>query len=416
MTTKQYALTALVCLALAGPCFAKGAQDAAAADPSGLSGRLTLWIDDAEWGRRLASAFRKAHPGVRITVQQVGSVEAAQKAALDGPAGFGPDVFLMAQDKTAQAITDGICLALPAELQARYESVILEASLKIGASSGALYAVPLSTENIAFFYNKQLLGAEPVPKTFEEVIAFAQKWNKQNRYALQWEVKNGYINYFFLTAFGASLFGPAGNDYILPGWDGEEAAKGLAFHNSLRAYFPIDADSATFENTVGRFQRGEAPFTITGPWAIAEARRNGVDFGVTKLPTIAGKQPRCFSGNIFAAVASASQNQAAAFALLDFMVSVEGEALMYKATGKLPAYKDISGIPELAADPYLAGIQEQSPFADPMPVIPEIAAIWGPLETLFGATWNKAAAIPDAQKAALDAYDTSLLLLGKSRK
>jgi arabinogalactan oligomer/maltooligosaccharide transport system substrate-binding protein len=389
-----------------------GAQGRAAG-----SNRITVWLDHDDFAAAVIAAFKERNPEITVDFQNVAYTETRSKVSLDGPANIGPDVFLMAHDHMGNAIVDGICEPFPEEARRKYGALLLDASIKTCTFEGELYALPISTENIAFFYNKDLLGDNPVPASFEEVILFAEKWNQpsQNKYAFRWQVDDSYHNYFFLTAFGMSLFGPNLDDYKNPGWDSNAARRGVEFHNSLRKYYNVNVADATYDNTIGAFQRGEAPFTVSGPWAIEEAKKNGVNFGVTKLPAIGGRQPRCFSGNIVAAVSSYSKNLEAAFAFAEFLVSPEAVAIMYKVQGKIAAYKDISGIPGLNEDPYLRGIQEQSPYADPMPIIPEMAQAWDAQKALFTFTWDGQLSVAEAQKKAMETYDTALTVAGKSR-
>jgi arabinogalactan oligomer/maltooligosaccharide transport system substrate-binding protein len=114
-------------------------------------------------------------------------------------------------------------------------------------------------------------------------------------------------------------------------------------------------------------------------------------------------------------VSSYSNNPDAAFAFADFMVSPEGVTILYETQGKLAAYKDISGIEGLRDDVHLRGIQEQSPFADPMPTIPEMAQAWDAQKALFTFTWDNQLSVADAQKKAMDTYDTALMVAGKQR-
>jgi arabinogalactan oligomer/maltooligosaccharide transport system substrate-binding protein len=374
-------------------------------------------MDNDDWANAVIEGFNKQYPNVSIHFENVGNVDSRSKVSLDGPAGIGPDIFIMPHDHISNAINDGLCEPIPNDLRQKFTSAILDAAIQTCTSDGKLYAVPIETENIAFFYNKDLLGSTPVPKSFEEVIAFAEKWNNAaaNKYALRWQVDDAYHNYFFLSAYGMSIFGPNRDDFRNPGFDSEAARKGIEFHNSMRKYFNVNTPDATWDSTIAMFQRGEVPFTITGPWAIGDAQKNGVNFGITKIPTIEGKQPRCFSGNIIAAVSSFSKNFPAAFAFIDFLASVDGALIKYNTTGKLAALKDISGVPGLRDDQYLAGIQQQSPFADPMPTIPEVNAMWDSLKTLFTFTWDGQLSAAQAQKKAMDDYDAALLIAGKKR-
>jgi arabinogalactan oligomer/maltooligosaccharide transport system substrate-binding protein len=383
----------------------------------GPSGTLMVWLDNDSWAAAVIEGFKKKYPDIRVDFQNVASVDTRSKVSMDGPAGIGPDVFIMPHDNMGNAIIDGVLEPFPEDLRRKYAETMLDASIKTCTSEGRLYAVPVSTENIAFFYNNDVLGGAAVPGTFEEIQRFAETYNDpaNNKYALRWEIDNSYVNYFFLTAFGMSLFGSDMTDYKNPGWDSEAARQGVEFHHSFKKYYPVNVADATYDATTGAFQRGEVPFTITGPWAIEEAKKNGVNFGTAKLPTINGVQPRCFSGNIVVGVSSYTDNPEGAFAFADYMVSVEGETILYQTTGKMAAYKDISVIPGLRDDPYMKGVQEQAPYSDPMPIIPEMAQAWDAQKALFTFTWDNQLTVPDAQRKAMETYDTALSAAGKSR-
>jgi arabinogalactan oligomer/maltooligosaccharide transport system substrate-binding protein len=398
-------------------CLGKAGSGGSSQGSGVVSGSLMVWLDNDGWAERAIAAFTEKYPDVSVEYENVGSVDTRGKVSLDGPAGIGPDVFIMPHDHIGIAILDGITEPFPFELQDKYRELLLEAALATCTSEGDLYGVPVSTENIALFYNKDLLGGAPPPESFEAIQKFAESYNRPqaNRYALRWPVDDSYTNYFFLTAFGMLLFGPDMDDYTMPGWDTEAARRGVEFHHSFKKYFNVKVADATYDATIGAFQRGEAPFTICGPWGIEDALKNGVNLGITKLPTINGVQPRCFSGNIVAAVSSYSRNIDAAFAFADFLVSLEGETILYETTGKMAAYKDISVIPGLRDDEYMKGIQEQAPYSDPMPIIPEMAQAWDAQKALFTFTWDEQLTIPQAQQKAMETYDTALAIAGKSR-
>jgi arabinogalactan oligomer/maltooligosaccharide transport system substrate-binding protein len=398
-------------------CLGRGGGGGSNQVSGGVSGALMVWLDNDAWAERVIAAFTGIYPDVNVEYQNVGSVDTRSKVSLDGPAGIGPDVFIMPHDHIGIAILDGIAEPFPFELQDTYRNLLLDAALASCTSEGDLYGVPVSTENIALFYNKDLLGGAPAPESFEDIQKFAERYNRPqaNRYALRWQVDDSYTNYFFLTAFGMQLFGPAMDDFTIPGWDSEAARRGVEFHHGFKKYFNVKVADATYDATIGAFQRGEVPFTICGPWGIEDAVKNGVNFGITKLPSINGRQPRCFSGNIVAAVSSYSRNIDAAFAFADFLVSLEGETILYETTGKMAAYKDISIIPGLRDDEYMKGIQEQAPYSDPMPIIPEMAQAWDAQKALFTFTWDDQLSIPQAQQKAMETYDTGLAIAGKSR-
>jgi len=381
-----------------------------------IAGNLLVWMDNRDWAEAVIAAFNAHYPDVTVNFETVGSVDSRARVSLDGPAGIGPDVFLMPHDHIRNAIIDDIAHPFPQEMHYSLAAVLLAAAIMTCTYEGQLFAVPISTESIALFYNRDLLGGHPVPRSFEELIEFAENWNHpEHEFALRWQVSNPYDNYFFLTAFGFELFGPNMDDFRTPNFDSPEVRRGIEFHNSLRRLYNVNTGDATWESTVAAFQRGEVPFTITGPWAIADAHRNELNFGITKLPTINGVQPRSFSGNIVAVVSSFSGNKEAAERFVYFLASVEGAELQYRYTGRLATHKDISMIEGLRDDVLLRGIMDQAVYSDPMPTIPEVNHMWDSLAALFTYTWNNQTTIERAQELAMERYDLLLRMAGRSR-
>ncbi len=380
-----------------------------------IEGELLVWLDNDDWAEAVIEGFEAKYPNVTVENNKVESVDTRAKVELDGPAGIGPDVFIFPHDGASLAIADGLVEPLPEELQAKLKETILPNSLETVTVDGEVYAVPISTENIALLWNKDIYGEE-APETFEEIIEFAKEYNDPaaGKYALKWQADDAYHNYPFLTAGGMQLFGEDHLDFTQPGFDTAEAAKGVEYHNSLREIFDVNTTDATYETTVAAFQNGDAVFTISGPWAIADAEKNGINFGMTKLPTIDGNQPVAFSGNIIANVSSYTENYDAAVAFVEYLASPEGAEIMYKTTGKMPALLDAESIPGVSDNEYLMGMFEQAEFTHPMPIIPEMSQAWDPMKVLFTFTWDGELSIEEAQEKAMSDYETLLQAAGKS--
>ncbi len=379
------------------------------------SGDLYIWLDNEDWTDALIEGFNQKYPDINVSYETVGSVDQRQKLELDGPSGIGPDVFILPHDHMGVAITDGLAQPIVGDFADDLTERILEPSLGTVKIDGEIYGAPITTENIALFYNKDIYGDE-APETFEEIIEFAKSYNDpaNNQYAFRWDMDDAYHNYYFLSAFGHQIFGDSHDDYTKFDLDSEEAIEGIKYHNSLREIFDIATGDATHEETLGKFQTGEAAFTVTGPWGIADARNNGVNFGVAKLPTIEGKQPIAFSGSVIAGVSAYSENKDLAMLFVDFMASEEGAAITYEVTGKMPAFKNVSSVPGITEDPYLQGIAEQAPYTIPMPTIAEMSLAWAPMEELLKFSWDGDLTPEEAGKKAMETYEISLNGVGKS--
>ncbi len=384
-------------------------------DASVVEGDLYVWLDNDDWANALIEGFNEVYPDINVEFENVGSVDQRAKLELDGPSGVGPDVFILPHDHMSVAINDGLAQPIEGDMAMSLTDRILEPSLGTVMSNGVIYGAPISTENIALFYNKDIFGEE-APETMEEIVEFAKSYNdpENNKFAFRWDVDDAYHNYFFLSAFGYEIFGENHDDYKALNFESPEVIEGVTYHNSLKEIFDVATGDATSEETVGRFQNGEAVFTVTGPWSIADAKNNGVNFGVAKLPTINGNQPVAFSGNIIAGVSAYSENKDLAMLFVDFMTSERGAEITFEVTGKMPAFKDISNVEGVSEDEYLKGIAEQSPYTIPMPTIPEMSLVWTPLEEIFKFSWDGDLTPEESAKKAMESYEISLNGVGKS--
>ncbi|MCL2202902.1 MAG: maltose ABC transporter substrate-binding protein [Defluviitaleaceae bacterium] len=378
---------------------------------------LLIWLDNEEWAHELIRAFvsQNPHGNVSVRFEQMGNVASRTHMQLDGPAGFGADIFAFPHDHVSWAINDGMIEPVPMALQQKWQAELQEAAVGTITHNGFMYGVPFQVENIALFYNRDLWGPQP-PRTFEEIFAFAQTWNNPatNDWTMAWPVNDPYFNFPWLAVEGFRPFGPDMTDYRRPGFDSPEVARGLEFFLQLRDLFDLPLADINFNTAEERFRLGEIPLTITGPWAFTDLFANNVNFGVTTIPTIGGVQPTAFSGTMIAGVSSFSSeiNRPWAYAFLDFMVSEEGARIQFEGIHTMTARRDISGIPGLRDDPHLAGIIAQSPFTVPMPLIPQVHSMWGPMEEMLSFVWDRDLSIPEAQTRAMESYTTLLAVAG----
>ena len=387
-------------------------ESAAEAEPAAeekeISGDLLVWLPYEDHAQAFIKAFNEKYPNVNVEYEIIGSLETAEKLSLDGPAGIGADVIWTGADRFN--IDDGYIEPFPADVQARIEEVLLDAAVDAKMKDGKMYGLPISLQTVALYYNKDLV--ETPPETFEEILEFAKTYNDaaNGKYALRLMPNSSYTNYFCLTPFGYRWFGENGEDWKNPGFDSPEVAEGLEFFKSLRTAYDVDNADATNDAVYGAFDRGEVPFVINGPWGIASAKAAGVNFGVTKIPTINGKQPYTFAGAQIIAVSSYSKNFDAAFAFAEFFLSNEGAQILYETQGVSTALKDISGVPGLSDDEYLMGFAEQEQYTYPQPVIPEMNLSWQPTMAMMEFVWDGKLTVEEAQAKAMEDYE--LLLNG----
>ncbi|MGL4335552.1 MAG: maltose ABC transporter substrate-binding protein [Turicibacter sp.] len=377
---------------------------------------IKLWLDDDDFADALVPAIEAALPNIKIVYEKVGAVDARAKLELDGPAGLGGDVFIQPHDGMSPSIESQILLPLGSDLGAMMEERILPGSVATVKSDDAYYGVPIATESLALFYNKTLLDENgfTVATSFDEVKEQAKVYNDNaaNKFLMRFQPGNSYDMHFFLTGGGFQLYGPDHTDGSQVNLNTPEVVKGLEAFASMQEYLPVPYADLGWDTVHGEFVNGNVPYIITGPWSIAEVKQGGIDngfeWGVTTIPTIDGKQPLTFSGNIIACVSAYTKNPAEARQVVEFMASPEGLQAMYDATGKIPALKDNSVVEGVMEDPYIAGILAQAAYSEPMPILPEMSKYWGAAETMYRSVWEGLSTPEAAAAKALEDYNTAL--------
>lgn len=348
---------------------------------------LKVWESDGPEKSFITYAirqFKKENKGVQITYEPVASTDARAKIELDGPAGVGADVFVAPHDHIGALVEGGH--VLPVDDAATYMKDFLPMA-KTGATyNGTVYGYPLGAETYALFYNKALCPNPP--KTWDDVIAFAKKYNNkaEGKYALVWPVADGYYGYMFMASFDAPLFGPNGDDRKQHNLNSPNAIKGLTFFQNLRKQIlDIPAADASGDFCNAQFSEGKSAMIITGPWKITDFKKSGINFGITTIPQFPGSNHpgNTFSGVRLAFVSSYSEFPDEAKAFAKFITSKPMLEKRYEMTDQIPPRVDIEATGELSK-----GIKDQLVYARPMPTIPQLGTYWSAMGSAYSGIWD----------------------------
>lgn len=353
-----------------------------------------------EFIKQAGEAFNKKHPNITVEFVNVELGDSASRIALDGPAGVGPDLFAAPHDKLGELVAGGH--VLPTKDEDRIRGQVLGSTSTALTSENKMYGYPISAETYALYYNKALIKEEEVPKTWEELVTFAETFNAANKdkYGFMMDVGNGYYSIIFTTSKDNRLFGPSGTDTTSTNINSAASVEGMKFFKDLRKILDVPAEDLTTAITDAAFASGTVALYITGPWNIANFEEAGLDFGVAPLPSLPGNSEpvASFSGARAMFVSAYTDNQAEAELFAEFLISEEMQKLRFDITGALPSI-------DIAIDsPYAAGFLKQLDYAFPMPSIPQMSAFWDAMNSASANIWNGA----DIQQE-LDAANGAIL-------
>lgn len=393
----------VVLLLVPGLVFGAGENEKQMAGTSGKEVTLTVWESTNgpdEFINQAGSAFTQKYPSIKIKYVNVELGDAAGQIALDGPAGVGPDVFAAPHDKLGELVSGGHILAT--KNPDAIKKQILSSCATALTYNGKMYGYPVSAETYALFYNRALIKDSEVPKTWEDLVTFAKKFNSANpgKYAFIMDVGNAYYTIIFTTSDGNRLFGPNGNDITNTNINSDKSIKGMKFFQNLRSILNVPAADLTTSVADTAFSSGKAAMYITGLWNVVPFKNANIDFGVAPLPSLQGdKNPAAsFSGTRAMFVSAYSDHPDEANLFAEFLISPEMQQLRFKITGALPA------INIKVDSPYMAGFLKQLEYAFPMPSIPQMGAYWEAMGNASKNIWDGA----DVKKE-LDACNAAIL-------
>lgn len=390
-------------------CSKKGAEESSGTEGGSSVGageaEVTLKVWESTEGpdkfiREAGEAFTAQYPNIHIVYENVELGDARNQIALDGPAGIGADVFASSHDTLGELVSGGHIL--PTDDPASVSEKLLSSCVDAVTYEGTMYGYPVSAETYALFYNRAYLQDDAVPKTFEEVRAFAETFKEENpgKYGFMMNVANGYYTVIFLTNSGNRLFGENGTDASSPNLNTPEAVEGMQVFQSLRPVLDVPAaDIADDSICASAFSSGNAAMYITGLWNVNVFEKAGVDFGVTTLPSLPGSDAPAtsFSGTRVMHVSAYTNHPEEAAMFAKFLLTDEMQKLRFDLTGTLPA-TDIT-----VESPYAEGFLQQLSYAVPMPALPEVASFWETLKSASANIWDGA----DVQKE-LDACNAAV--------
>lgn len=362
-------------------------SDASGAVPERGDADLVIWTDALKIDavKKVADEFAAAQ-GIKVATQAISS-DLQTNFVTANTAGNGPDVVVGAHDWIGNLVQNGAIDPLPLtpdQLQGYSEKAVQATTY-----NDQLYGVPYGIEALGLYRNTEVAPDEPA--TLDDAIKAGEAARKAGKVdsALNLPVgENGDAYHMepVLTSMGGYLFGQTADGEYDPtdlgvgkpgSLDAAETISELGKQKVLRT-------SISPDNSIALFTSGKAAFLVSGPWALADVKKSGIDYAVQPVPGFAGEQPaEPFMGAQAFMVASNAKNKP--FAQEFVTNGVNNEATMmtlYEGTNLPPA---MTAVQEQVTDKDIALFADAANKAAPMPAIPEMAAVWEPLGKAYAA-------------------------------
>ncbi len=382
--------------------------------PDAGENRIVIWHqmrpDEQSILHRQLDRYMQGHPGIEV-VELFKETETLRSGyVVASIAGQGPDLVYGPSDAVGIYVATKTIQPLEPLLGSEY--------LKDFDSSGVLryqdhvYQIADKIGNhLALVYNKKYVRTPP--QTDRELIELSQRIQNQygytagrpNVYGLAWNYIEPFFFIPFYTGFGGWVFE---SDGVSPSLDNASMVRSLQFIRDLRDKYKIVPNEADYEIADALFKDGKTAMLINGDWSWAGYQQK-IGIGVSPLPMITETgiwcapltSPKGFSLN---ANVPASKVQKVLDALY-FLLLAENQLETVKELNTAPTRKSLYRSPEVVNNEILKNSLLQIQRGRPMPVVPEMRAVWDAMrpgyQAVMGGAMSPEQAAAQMQKLAV---------------
>jgi maltose/maltodextrin transport system substrate-binding protein len=367
------------------------------------NGELLVWINGDKGYRGLAEVGKKFEKDLGIPVKVEAPEGATDKFQAAAQTGKGPDIMLWAHDRIGEWADAG--LIKPQTISDDFKAGFIPMSWDAVTHNKQIWGYPLALEAVSLIYNKKYVTGNP-PAQLSEISAFAKelKTKSPNVVAVLWDYDTPYFTWPFLASGGGYPFKEVAGSYDTKdiGVANEGAVKGLKEVVDLitAGIMPKGASYSVMEQ---KMNSGELAMMISGPWAWANLRKNGIDFGLAPVPGVDGNPGKPFVGVLTALINRSTPNADLAAQFIEkYICTADGlKTIDADVPIGVPALKSLYD--EMAAkNPLIKVTYDNAQNGVVMPNIPQMGKFWSSMASAFQIATNgqasPEAALVDAKK------------------
>lgn len=300
--------------------------------------------------------YEKENPNVEIERVFVPFADIKDKLLLGAASGELPDIILI-DGPDHQAFADaGVIADITEEINEwgeidQYYEEILEATIYEGKN----YGVPFDTNNLALYYNADMLDSKDVepPTNWDELKDAAKKLTDEKVYGFSIAgIKSEQLTYQHLP-----FLWQAGSD--LTNLDNQDTVNTLEYLKEFidQGYMPNDILTQDQQATFMQFMSGNVAMVMSGPWQLP-ALKNEANFNWGLVPLPEGNEKATIAGGGNWAITEYSDHKDIAWDIVKFSQKPENLVPLLQAGGRMPVRKDI------IEDPYWMDDEHMGVFID----------------------------------------------------
>ncbi len=368
-----------------------------------VAGTVTLWHawkeNEIASLNEVIAAFQAKYPDVQFNVLYVPFDDLRGKFETAAATGGGPTVLIGAAD-WGPALFDAELIAdIYPFTNAPFLASINAAALGAVKYKGALIGLPQTIKGVVMYRNTAIIPEAPA--TWEDLVAAAKAATQGDVVGADLE-RGFFFSAAHLNGIGGQLMDKDGN----PLFNDEKGVEWLKLLNSFSEAGPTEYYT---DNDVNLFKAGKAGIIIDGTWNMAGlAEAIGADkLAIDPWPSYGGGHLSGYvqTENIYLGANATGDDQRAAWKFMEFFLSPEAQALLADPTkaGHIPSVMEVK-----VTDPLMLQAVKAFELGTAFPVIPEMGAYWGPMDTALKSVFDEGADPAAALQTAFDSITAGI--------
>jgi len=359
--------------------------------------------------REVCDKYEKNNPNIKInlTYRETEELRSSYQAAAMG--GSGPELIYGPSDQVGPFSVMKIIRPLDDLFPKSYFDQFVDNALV--ESDNKIWMVgDVVGNHLMLIYNKEMIDSPP--QNTDELIDLAKKLTidkdgdgKNDQYGLVWNFTEPFFYVPWLGGFGEWLL----TDDNRPNLNTDGNIKAFEFIKSLRDEHKIIPKECDYEIANAMFKTGSAAMIINGDWSWGDYS-GVVDFGIARIPKVSATDkwpsPLVSTKGYSINVNTAGKKLNETIKLMTYLTSPDVQLYFTEYLSSQPSSIVALESPIVKNNELLKTSSEIIAVGRPMPIIPEMRAIWDALreqyQAVLGGTISPKIAAEKAQENSLN--------------
>lgn len=360
--------------------------------------------------KTLVQDFEKNHPDIKVNVTYRETEELRSAFQSSAMAGSGPELIYGPSDQVGPFATMGLIRPLEGELSK--ETLDFYDPLAKVKFNEKIYMLGGSVGNfLMVIYNKKII--DKVPDNLDDFIKLAKNHTKDlngdgkpDQYGLVFNYTEPFFFVPWIDGYGEHFM----QKDVEPNLNSQSIKEAFSLMRDLRDVHKIIPTECDYEMANSLFKEGKAAMIINGDWSWGDYQNAGMNFGIARFPKInkTGLWPAPLVGttgySLNSKIAS-PKNLAAARLLLAFLTGFEAQKKFTEKLSIYPSRYDVRELEMVKSNTILKDAASIMEVGRPMPVVPEVRAVWdslrGQYQSVLAGTSTPEVAAQQSQKEAI---------------